>query len=174
MNKPDKALTEITRLRFLVGYLGEKRFNKWWDCAFLDTVGVRFLSDVFPRTFLVAGLRSTTEAARLVHDSQIGRVGIFHLFRLPADIEDQLDVRLNLVVNSWENRSTYETVNLLSELCQLSGSRISAPPGPVQIGVPGKILTLTAVSELAAHYESAFSSGTRCFPYFAQPINGKR
>jgi hypothetical protein len=33
-------------------------------------------------------LHSTAEAARLLHDTRIGRVGVFHLFRLPVDNED--------------------------------------------------------------------------------------
>src|SRR5438309_500108 len=101
MTKIHGPVDNIIRLRLLVGFLGEKRHAGWWDSGFLDPTGGRFLSATFPRTFLVAGIRSATEAARLVHDSQIGRVGVFHLFRLPVDIEDRLEVHLTEVADSW-------------------------------------------------------------------------
>jgi hypothetical protein len=49
----------------------------------------------------------------------------------------------------------------------MADARITAPAGPVQIGVEKKILTRNSVSELAAHYGSAFTQGIQCFPYFA-------
>lgn len=174
MTKINRPVNNIIRLRLLVGFLGEKRQAGWWDSRFLDSTGGQFLSAAFPRTFLVAGIRSATEAARLVHDSQIGRVGIFHLFRLPVDIEDRLEVHLAEVANSWAKPALSDRDNALIELRQFAECRISAPKGPVQIGVPGKILTTASVSELAAHYESAFSNSFQCFPYFAPSANGKR
>jgi len=77
MNATRISLQKIITLRMLIGYLGEKRQATWWDCGFLDSTGSRFLQTTFPRTFLSAAVRSTTEAARLIHDSQIGRIGIF-------------------------------------------------------------------------------------------------
>jgi hypothetical protein len=174
MNRLTTPINNIIRLRLLVGFLGEKRQASWWDSGFLDSTGSRFLSTTFPRTFLVAGVRSTSEAARIVHDSQIGRVGVFHLFRLPVDIEDRLEVHLSEVANSWAKPALSNRDDALIELRQFAESRISAPEGPVQIGVPGKILTAASVSELAAHYESAFSGGFQCFPYFAPTANGRR
>jgi hypothetical protein len=174
MAKSSGFINSIIRLRFLVGFLGEKPQAGWWDSRFLDSTGDRFLSATFPRTFLVAGIRSTAEAARIVHDSQIGRVGIFHLFRLPVDVEDRLEVHLSEVDDSWSKPTLCDRHDALIELRQFSEARISAPKGPVQIGVPSKILTTASVSELAAHYESAFSSGFQCFPYFAPNANGKR
>jgi len=174
MAKLNGPVNNIIRLRLLVGFLGEDRSARWWDSGFLDSTGCRFLSATFPRTFLVAGIRSATEAARLVHDSQIGRVGVFHLFRLPVDMEDRLEVHLAEVPDSWAKPALSDRNDALIELRQFAESRISAPKGPVQIGVPGKILTTASVSELAAHYESAFSGGFQCFPYFAPNANGKR
>jgi hypothetical protein len=174
MSMLDGPITNIIRLRLIVGFLGEKRQASWWDSGFVDSTGARFLSATFPRTFLVAGIRSVTETARLLHDSQIGRVGVFHLFRLPVDVEDQLEAHLFEVTNGWAKPALSDREDALIELRKFIESRISAPKGPVQIGVPGKILRAATVSELAAHYESAFSSGFQCFPYFAPATNGKR
>src|SRR5438067_6872386 len=87
MSSVGKPIQQLISLRLFVGFLGETRQGGWWDCGFLDATGTRFLQTTFPRTFPYAALRSTAEAARLVHDSRIGRVGVFHLFRLPVDIE---------------------------------------------------------------------------------------
>ena len=81
-----KSLKDLARLRCLVGYLGQKNQSGWWDCQFLDATGFRFLATTFPRTFHSAALRSTTEAARLVHDKAMGRTGTFHLFHMPPDL----------------------------------------------------------------------------------------
>src|SRR4051812_19998072 len=84
-------LTQVLKLRLLVGFLGERKQFGWWDTTFLDSTGRRFLETVFPRTAFEAGLRCATEAARLVHDAQIGRVGAYHLFRFPVETEDAID-----------------------------------------------------------------------------------
>jgi hypothetical protein len=173
MNATGKPIQQLVRLRLLVGFLGEKRQANWWDCGFLDVTGKRFLQTTFPRTFLSASVRSTTEAARLVHDSRIGRVGVFHLFRLPVDIEDQLEGHIPETADALAGGTELSRDGALEELSRFCESHVTAPPGPVHIGVPKKILTASSVSELAAHYHSAFSKTFQCFPYFAPMPNGK-
>jgi hypothetical protein len=174
MNPVVRPIQQFIRLRLLVSFLGEKRQASWWDCGFLDATGTRFLETIFPRTFRYAAVRSTTEAARLVHDSKIGRVGIFHLFRLPVDIEDQLEACVPESVCDATHRMELTTDSALEELGRYAKSSLEAPHGPVQIGTPEKILTATSVSDLAAHYHSAFKKASQCFPYFAQTPNVKR
>lgn len=172
-NSTREVLDQMMRLRVLVGFLGEKRQANWWDCGFLDSTGSKFLQTTFPRTFLCAALRSATEAARLVHDSRIGRVGIFHLFRFPVDLEDQLEAHIS--EPPWVDAAKVglQWEGALEELGRFAESHLDAPPGPVQIGVPTKILTRASISELAAHYYSAFKKGFLCFPYFATNTNGR-
>src|SRR5688500_19324483 len=87
-------LDALIRLRVLVGFLGEKKQHGWWDTSFLDATGRKFLETTFPRTAFEAALRSASEAARLVHDAQIGRVGAFHLFRLTVEAEDAIEAQI--------------------------------------------------------------------------------
>jgi hypothetical protein len=167
MDRSENLVRQLLEIRFLVGFLGENRQSAWWDTSFLDATGTRFLQTTFPRTYLSAGLRSTSEAARIVHDSRIGRVGVFHLFRLPVDIEDQLESEINAdgqFVSEATELTKEGTLRMMRDLFQ---TPLAAPKGPVQIGVPSRILTIDSVSELAAHYHSAFSQGIQCFPYFA-------
>ena len=89
--KSGQIIDQLALLRLVVGYLGQHKQSGWWDCDFLDGTGLRFLETVFPRTFRAAALRSTTEAACFVHDKALGRVGNYHLFRLPPALEDRLE-----------------------------------------------------------------------------------
>src|SRR5919106_215217 len=89
--KSGQIVGQFALLRLVVGYLGQHKLSGWWNCDFLDATGLRFLETVFPRTARVAALRSTTEAACIVHDKALGRVGNYHLFRLPPALEDRLE-----------------------------------------------------------------------------------
>lgn len=164
---------KLIKLRLLVGFLGEKRQANWWDCAFLDATGRWFLATTFPRTTLFAALRSTAEAARLLHDKRIGRVAVFHLFRLPVDTEDTLEAHIVDLPSeealSWI--SSRETA--LEELGRMDDVHVSAPQGPVQVGIEKKILVPSSISHLAAHYHSAFAGNFQCFPYFAGESHGQ-
>ena len=165
--KATQAIHQIALLRLVVGYLGQPKQSGWWDCIFLDATGIRFLETTFPRTAWAAALRSTTEAACIIHDQALGRIGSFHLFRLPPALEDQLEHALDLI--DWSSfRKQIESREIaLTLLQQMGDAVIKAPAGPVQVGVANHILTNTAIRELAAHYYSAFQDGIRCYPYFA-------
>ncbi len=159
--KVQSLLRRIARLRFLVGMLGSKKQFGWWDCSFLDDTGLRFLATTFPRSAPTAALEATVDAAERVHDQALGRVGCYHLFRLPPGVEDRLR-SLGLEADSPTDQPA-----ALEELSRLADAAIRAPAGPVQIGVEKRILTETSIQELAAHYHSAFSQGIRCYPYFS-------
>lgn len=166
--KSAEIIDQFAQLRLVVGYLGERKQSGWWDCDLLDATGSRFLENIFPRTARAAALRTTTEAACKVHDQALGRVGSYHLFRLPAALEDHLEHELAKM--DWTEASKFieSREAAMDALKQLADAVIKAPAGPVQVGVERKILSATAINELAAHYHSAFQDGIRCFPYFAQ------
>jgi hypothetical protein len=162
-----KNLVQLAKLRLLVGYLGEKKQCGWWNTGFLDGTGERFLELLFPRTALLAGPRSASEATRAVHDERILRTGTYHLFRLPVEIEDLLEEQVSLeALNEWRF-SMSDKESALTMLDNLAQFRLDAPEGPVQVGVATKILRKDSISELAAHYHSAMSRGRTCYPYFA-------
>lgn len=164
---------QVLRLRLLVGFLGEKRQANWWDCGFLAPTGLRFLQTTFPRTAIEAALRSTSQAARSLHDSRIGRVGVFHLFRLPPEKEDILESLVKQITEFEVPKLLVSTETALGALGSLAKTRLTAPAGPVQVGIPKSIFTPTAISEMAAHYHSALAGGFQCFPYFVDSPNGR-
>jgi hypothetical protein len=174
MKSPPTSTLALIKLRLLVGFLGEKRQANWWDCSFLDATGRRFLETTFPRTAFSAALRSTTEAARSLHDARIGRVGVFHLFRLPVGHEDALEAH----ISDWPTKDPLSWIlsrdTAAEELQSMDESHVTAPQGPVQVGSEKRILFPGSISELAAHYRSAFAGNFQCFPYFAGESNGRK
>lgn len=166
-------IDQIITLRLTVGYLGQHKQSGWWGCDFLDATGIRFLETTFPRTAWAAALRSTTEAACIVHDQALGRVGNFHLFRLPPALEDKLEHTLEKVDWNAARKQVESRTAAMDVLNRIADAVIKAPIGPVQVGVVNRILTSTSIQELAAHYYSAFQEGIRCFPYFAPEKNGR-
>ncbi|MGE0682729.1 MAG: BrxE family protein [Candidatus Binatia bacterium] len=165
--KSAKLIDQLALLRLLVGYLGQRKQSGWWDCDFLGPLGFRFLETIFARTARAAAVQSTSEAACTVHDRALGRVGNYHLFRLPPGLEDRLQQAIEKL--DWnESTKLIESPDMAMETLQrLADAMVKAPEGPVQVGVERRILTSTSIHELAAHYHSAFREGIRCFPYFA-------
>ena len=172
--KPAQITSELILLRVAVGFLGQRKQCGWWECDFLDATGLRFLETTFPRTAPKAAIRSTIEAAARVHDQALGRkIGSFHLFRLPAAIEDGMETAVDAINWSETCASIESKDRAMAELKRLAKATIKAPQGPVQVGTKKRILTTLAVQELAAHYHSAFADGLQCFPYFAFNDNGR-
>jgi len=154
-------ITRLHRLRWLVGLLGSKKCYGWWDCAFLDETGIRFLSTTFPRSARSAAFHATAEAAQRVHDAAVGRGSSYNLFRLPLSIEDHLQVC------TVDDTYSLDPDAARAELRALANASINASEGPVQVGIASRILADVSIQELAAHYTSAFAQGIRCFPYFS-------
>ena len=166
MTKRDELLEKLNRLRLLVGYLGEKNQFKWWDTNFLSKTGLQFLEINFPRTAFAAGCNSVTEAARRIHDERIGKGGVFHLFRFPTDMEEDLH-RLMFSDENNDRIAFVETrETALDALRSMVKSTVGAPGGPVQVGDSKTMMRDFAIQELAVHYYEAFQSRKVCFPYF--------
>jgi hypothetical protein len=75
------------RLRALVLALGECVLPPWWKTGFMSETGFRFLERLYPHTFVHAAVYSAGKAACDIHDRAVGRVGVYHLFRLPETLE---------------------------------------------------------------------------------------
>jgi hypothetical protein len=160
------------KLRLLVAYLGEKKQFAWWDTSFLDDTGRGFLERPFPRTAAHAALRSASEAACRAHDAAIGRVGVFHLFRLPIEQEESLDLRLVGVAAADLVSLLPAKAAALTNLETLVSKNIPPVSGPIQVGQEKQIGTAASAGHLAAAYLAAFQAGVQTFPYFAKEDHG--
>ena len=92
-----QMISPICDLRIVVGYLGEKAQSGWWDTAFLNTTGFRFLGLIYPRTAVSACVTAASEAACRAHDERIGKGRVAHLFRLASEAEMGLRAELGEV-----------------------------------------------------------------------------
>lgn len=156
----------LAKLRVGVGYLGERDQYDWWPTAFLSTTGRRYLEFNFPRTVLSAGINSVSYAAKDLHDRRIGRSGVFHLFRLPHAIEQ--DLHLLLASDFKETLDVMvqgrdRAIAVLGDLAE--GERVSAE-GPRSISAIDQLTHRLTLRKLAACYLWAFESGKQTFPYF--------
>jgi hypothetical protein len=88
-------IESLAALRTLVGFLGEREQFAWWPSAFFAPGSQAFLLPLFARTRLLAQCNGVTQAAALVHDDRIGVGQVYHLFRLPEDMEQAIHRFLN-------------------------------------------------------------------------------
>jgi hypothetical protein len=158
------------RLRTLVAYLGEKQQLGWWDTSYLNPTGRKYLEINFPRSALAAGVAAAGSAAKRLHDARIGRSRVYHLFRLPFQVEQRVHGRFMRADAQllWDTLQGADKA--LRELRGLAEATLEAPEGPVQVGTERHILSERGVSELAKHYLSAFTRRRVCLPYFTAEV----
>jgi len=162
-----KKQTTMCGLRIAVAHLGEKAIAGWWETAFLDAVGFRYLELVCPRTAAAATVVSASEAACRSHDERIGKGRVAHLFRLPPESEAKLRGDLSkLAISDLQKICTRDAaLRLLDEVAE--GAKPIPGTGPIQIGTLKDLNNPAGPARLAATYAAGFRSNTRVFPYFA-------
>jgi len=161
----DKGLlSEWLRVRIAVGYLGEEAHHNWWRTNFYSDWSQTFLEPLFPRTSFLARYQGVREAARLTHDYSIGVGHVFHLFRLPQEVEQALSSLaasvsgLDSILNS-ENGGP---------IAQLVGDNVdSVSSGPTSFGNLNDVFSKRGLDRLSSSYHFAFSNGIKVFPYFS-------
>lgn len=157
----------LIKLRILVGYLGEKNQHGWWQSSFLSPERDAFLGPVFPRTIWLAACQGVNTAAAKVHDERIGiGSGVYHLFRLPESLEQELYEMLY-------DKAVTERLPALIEgpekataaLTEIMDKGVAAQAGPVALKKTMAIDTVATWKTAAMHYFNAFSTKSHSFPY---------
>jgi hypothetical protein len=171
---PSEANVEATQLetlatlRAVVGFLGEKDQYGWWQSAFFSPASKAFLAPVFARTQVLAQCSGVSQAAALIHDERIGVGHVYHLFRLPEDLEQsihqaihepELCVRLLSLVATRDGASDY--------LRQLAGTSTAYGIGPVRVGNATDLRQPEPLRLLAAQYLQGFQAGAQVYPFFS-------
>jgi hypothetical protein len=161
------------RLRALVLGIGESNRPPFWKTEFFNETGFRFLERIYPRTFFKAAIYSAGKGACEIHDRAVGRVGIYHLFRLPELLE--LDIH-RIILNSYDefplhlrsNLGSFEKLmTMLKELYESpEDSRVT--PGAKRIGSDRSLLTDDMLEKMADSYYRSFDQGKLEFPYFSE------
>ena len=165
-NKID--ITKLFELRTIVLALGESAHLGWWKSQFLSPTGLSFLERLYPHTYFAEAARSALLAAQEVHDANIGKGQVFHLFRLSPTTEWELDRALTGQGTALEEKYRAMLGNkeeLIKSLTVFSrGFQAPAAVGPLLLDIiPEQI-----VSSLAAAYLQAFQQGKQVFPYFEE------
>jgi hypothetical protein len=161
MTKALSSYSILARLRLSVLAAGEALPDKYWDSKGLSTTGQGDLIAIFPRTSLLAAMTHATELARAHHDKQTRASGVYHLFRLPTDIETAIHHEM---IESIPNDYDVQT-NLWSEIDELPKTDVEAEEGSINLNTLD-LSTTKAISKLAATYKSAMDTGLTCIPFF--------
>ena len=160
----------ILQLHILVLTLGESHHAGWWKSQFLSPTGISFLERIYPRSKFTAAVRSASRAALAIHDANIGKGEVFHLFRLSRSYE--LEIEKLLKERSGELEAGFLSIldnetELMEKIQILAGSvEIEDAVGPVKVAGGSE----ENIHNLAANYFCAFNKGTQVFPYFEEGI----
>jgi hypothetical protein len=154
----------LAKLRMTIGYLGEKDQFAWWQSSFFTHGSDSFLSPLFGRTQLLAQCNGVTRAASLIHDERIGIGVVYHLFRLPEDIEQNIHKKLHEIqtLNILSNKET-----ALSYLRKYSSKLDQPSIGPTLIGDKTLIHNIESWKKLSGFYLYAFENAVEIYPYFS-------
>lgn len=158
-------LSTLLRLRILVGFLGERAQLAWWPTAFYEPSSRLFLVPVFSKTCRLAQYHSVLEAARRLHDEHLN-VGTYHLFRLPEETEQDLHTMLqSSTTDGLVSQVATSKEAALESLRRLAGKSTPASVGPVTVGSLKDLDSDEVLTAMACAYWTAFSEGTRTYPY---------
>jgi len=123
---------------------------------------------LFPRTQLLSQASGVTAAATILHDDHIGVGQVFHLFRLPEDLEQSLHRILNEPgTQSRIAQMVSSPEAALEGLKKIGSVGVKAAAGPVRAGDLEELRDSTAWTTVAAIYADALESNAQSFPYFA-------
>jgi hypothetical protein len=164
----DTTLLEtIAKLRLYIGYLGEKNQFNWWASAFFSPSSSAFLEPLFGRTQILAQCNGATRAAALVHDEHIGVGHVYHLFRLPEDLEQGL--HRELYDPKFGNMLPHNAspTHILESLGKLARTQKTEDAGPMRIGSISDLYLVVKWKHAAGLYVNAFQKEKEVYPYFA-------
>lgn len=166
------------KLRAVVLALGESVSPAWWKTEFMNETGLRFLERLYPRTTFSAAVHAAGKAAGETHDRAVGRVGVYHLFRLPESLENELhrmppdpaDDFFPIIRKALGRPE--ELMKFLASLC--GDERADAAPGAKMIGTDRDLMTAAGLRKAAVVYHAAFTRNKPGFPYFTAESDGGR
>jgi hypothetical protein len=152
----------IAKLRICVAFLGEKDQQNWWSSSFLSDVGKTFLKPVFPKTTFLASVTGASSAARVVHDEHIGLGNVFHLFRLPENIENDILYALKNEPSILDNIRSED--DAYASLQSMTNGDVAQSVGPFLLSQVE--IDQTTISYMAAVYLAGFKNNQNVYPYY--------
>lgn len=172
MKETEKFIKDLTRLRIFILAFGEAPHAAWWSSQFLSPTGLSFLGRLYPRSDFSAAVRSANQAARKVHDSAIGKGGVFNILQLPNNYENQIDIYLK--EKNDELKEEFSSVltdraKLLDLICSLvKGKTGNSHVGPLRVGTTKTTSYNIFLDKAAGAYYTGFRDNTRVYPYIEE------
>jgi hypothetical protein len=163
----EATLNAYSRLRLLVGYLGEKAQANWWPTAFFDATSQLFLEPIVPRSVRLTQYNGIREAACRLHDEHVAVGNVCHLFRLPEEAEQDLHQTLLNAPDEWFHSLTSQE-QAMTALKEIAGETVAIEEGPQSVGKYSQLYRPSGAKALASHYLMAFEQGIRSYPYFTR------
>ena len=152
----------IAQLRSCVAFLGEKENHNWWSSSFLSSSGGSFLTPVFPKTSLLARVNGASAAAQLVHDEHIGVGNVYHLFRLPENIEHEISQSLTNDQSATCGVSSVKEAKACFESLATGFSEQAIGPLLLEQNAFNEI----TIKQMASAYLAGFQSNEAVYPYY--------
>jgi hypothetical protein len=163
----ESELERIAAIRATVGFLGEKDQAAWWTSSFFASGSPTFLSPIFARTQFVAQCVGVATAASKVHDERIGVGQVYHLFRLPEDLEQGVHRILRQISVAGSITPIVATRDQAVQFLRSGGRQAQANAiGPTRIAGIGSLRDPNTWELVAATYANGFERETECYPYF--------
>ena len=163
-----ELVERLAKLRLIIGYLGEREQFGWWQSSFFTQGNNAFLFPLFSQTQILAQCNGVTHAAALVHDERIGIGHVYHLFRLPEEIEQGIHKSLHepaLFQSVQKNITKSEMA--LDFLRKLTGPQLPTEVGPIRVGTIVALRDINSWQKVAGAYLYAFDHNVQIFPYLA-------
>lgn len=152
----------------LIGFLGERETYGWWQSSFFSRSSDVFFAPLFGRTQRLAQYYGVTRAATLAHDDSIGVGSVYHLFRLPEDMEQALHRAFQTPIPT--NPIALLTTDREAALAWIRAEAdLPSSPrvGPTRAGNVQDLMTPAAWRAALGQYALAFEQNFKVFPYFA-------
>ena len=155
----------LSRLRLAIGYLGEREQFGWWQSSFFIRGSSAFLSPLFARTQVLAQCNGVTKVASIIHDERIGVGNVYHLFRLPEEIELNIHKKLH----EFKPEDTFTTKeSALDYLRKHSIKSDQSSVGPTRVGNKKSLYELRSWQLLSGLYLFAFEKRVEIYPYYSE------
>jgi hypothetical protein len=157
----------LATLRAVIAFLGERDQFTWWQSAFFGAGAASFLSPVFVRTQTLAQCAGAGMAAARVHDDRIGVGGVYHLFRLPEEMERRMHGALQHEATCKEiGHWVADTASALHFLNTLAKGKPAEGMGPARVGSIRDLRRDAHWATVAGLYATGFQKRIEIFPYF--------
>ena len=161
-----ELVEQLCAIRLVVGYLGERDQFGWWQSSFFAQGSDAFLSPLFSKTQLLAQCNGVTRAATKLHDERIGIGNVYHLFRLPEDLEQ--DIHLVLLDPAMEKiRKNIASRPAAMQFLASQSTNPEIKAGPILVAKIESLRNPMTWPKIAGLYHSAFEGNQMIFPYFA-------